>query len=354
MSSLGVFARFCAVLCLFILTGCVGDPATSKFAMSSTISAEEIEKSSDRIERIMVALARDSGGSSYYEMTEAGFNFVDDRCMIYFNQLFHLNRRRDAAKAGLNAFGQTTNAILTATGASALSMAVVTQAFGLASNLSDIVAGTYLYQLPPATTLSFVRKLQGAYREAAYQKRAQVNSRTTAYHLIQEYLSLCLPPVIEAKLVEHVADAAAEPNSGGSISNIKIRVESERNVERAVVADAIERADSPLPKPEGPVLPKWAKNQIEAGLKASEINAFQRQLCVPEADRIDDTTRAAMDEFFTGVTAANPARVFRSVRESGITGSQLEFLRKAVRMFGAICNPANGDSAKEFGKLAAD
>jgi hypothetical protein len=290
-----------------------------------------------------------------YDVAEAGFNYVDDRCMEYFSELFYLNRRREAAKSGLGAFGQTTNAILTATGASSLSMGIVAQAFGLASSLTDIAAGTYLYQLPPATTLSFVRKMQGAYRDAAFANRGHINSRATAYHLIQDYLSLCLPPVIEAELVKHVADAAATPVRGGSAANIEIRVASER-VEpqtRREVVTVIQRSEERVVKPVPPVRPSWAKNAIESGLAAREIGAFQRQLCVPESARIDDTTRAAMDEFFAGVQESDPSRTFGSVRDGGLTASQRELLRKAVRLHGGKCDPSQGDSAAEFGRQTA-
>ena len=208
--------RFFVLLALApALTSCISSPAQRFVGLSPVLEADAVERSSGRVRRVMAALAQDAGGGSYYDVTEAGFNYIDDRCMEYFSELFYLNRRREATKAGLGAFDKTTSAILAATGAATLTMGVIAQAFGLASNLADIAAGTYLYQLPPATTLSFVKKLQGAYREAASAKRGQINSPATAYHIIQEYLSLCLPPVIEAKLVEHVADAAASPVRGG-------------------------------------------------------------------------------------------------------------------------------------------
>ena len=179
------WARFFvnAVVAL-MLSGCMADPTRHYIGIPPVIEAANVEQSSERVRRIMVALARDTPGGTYYDLTEAGFNYIDDRCMEYFDELFYLNRRREAAKAGINAFSQTTNAILGVTGASALSMAVVAQAFGLASNLTDVVSGTYLYQLPPATTLTFVRKLQGAYRDGVAARANQIYTPSTAYRLI--------------------------------------------------------------------------------------------------------------------------------------------------------------------------
>ena len=335
------------------LTACVTSPTQRFVGISPVLEADSVERSSGRTDRVMAALERDAGGGTMYDVTEAGFNYVDDRCMEYFSELFYLNRRREATKAGLGAFDKTTNAILAATGASALTMGVLAQAFGLASSLADIAAGTYLYQLPPATTLSFVRKLQGAYREAVFAKRGQIQTRATAYHIIQDYLSLCLPPVIEAELVKHVADAAASPARGGSVSNIEVDVASERVPVRREVVTIIERAEERLVKPTAPERPSWAKNAIESGLAGREIGAFQRQLCVPESARIDDTTRDAMDEFFAGVQESDPSRTFGSVRDGGITASQRELLRKAVRLHGGKCDPSQGDSASEFGRQTA-
>jgi hypothetical protein len=351
-----VWRRFFLMLALGPALGaCMTSPTQRFVGIAPVLDADAVERSSGKIDRVMAALARDAGGGSMYDVTEAGFNYVDDRCMEYFSELFYLNRRKDAAKAGIGAFDKTSSAILLATGASSLTMGVIAQAFGLASNLADIAAGTYLYQLPPATTLSFVKKLQGAYRDAVSAKRGQIQTPATAYHIIQEYLSLCLPPVIEAKLVEHVADANASPGRGSSVSNIEISVGTDRvdPPARREVVTVIQRSDERVTKPVAPDRPSWAKNALEAGLAAREIGAFQRQLCLPESGRIDDTTRAAMDEFFTGVQESDPSRAFRSVREAGLTASQRELLRKAVRLHGGICDPSKGENAKTIGSESA-
>lgn len=200
--------------------------------ISSVLSADQVEVASNNTHAILYALGTDTGlvprsPGYWYLVSEAGFNYVDDRCSEYFYSLFRLNRRREAFKSGLNAFGTTTNAVLQATGATAVSMTVVAQAFGLATVMTDVVAGTYLYQLPPATTREFVSKIMSAFREGVALRNAEINSPTAAYHVIQDYLSLCLPPTIEAQLETHVAKAAAvaHPKAG---ANFDIRVGSEK------------------------------------------------------------------------------------------------------------------------------
>ena len=103
------------------------------------------------------------------------------------------------------------------TGATTKSISIVAQAFGLGIVSTDLVAGTYLYQVPPATALGFVRELQLAYRNGIADRKAMINSPSAAYQAIQNYLSLCLPPTIEAKVAEHIAAAraVADPASSG-------------------------------------------------------------------------------------------------------------------------------------------
>jgi hypothetical protein len=176
---------------------------------------------------IIYALARDAGyanpevgGINYYRVAEAGFNYVDDQCSAYFDTIFFLDRERSQLKSGLAAASSTTAAILGVTSASTLSLSVVASAFGLASAGTDILAGTYLYSLPPATTQGLVNKLQIAYRDAAARTRADITTPTAAYHQIQSYLALCLPPTIETEVANQVnaATAIGVSVAGGSIA----------------------------------------------------------------------------------------------------------------------------------------
>lgn len=319
---------------------------------SPVIDATSVEQSSSRINRIMNALARDTGGGTYYDLTEAGFNYIDDRCMEYFSELFFLNRRREAVKAGFNAFNQTTSAVLAAADASTLSMAVVAQAFGLASSLTDIATGTFLYQLPPATTLNFVRKQQGAYRDGVAARASQIGTPTAAYRLIQDYLALCLPPVIEANLVEHVADARAAPVRGGSIANIQIDVSTNTTTRPTPTIDPIGRATEPV-KPVKPavVVQPNPKGNYERGLSRERVARIQRSLCVsPASGVIDATTRTAVDEFFRGVQDGAAERTYPSASQSGIQAVHEDKLLQAEKEVGGACDLQMDISPFEIGK----
>ena len=111
------------------------------------LDAADVERAASHRARILDALVRDAGYGDrtvdWYDVTIAGFNYVDDSCSQYFDRLFKLQRKRDAARSAISVIGQTTNAVLAVTGAAQLSMAVVAQAFGLSSSLTDIAAGAH-------------------------------------------------------------------------------------------------------------------------------------------------------------------------------------------------------------------
>jgi len=195
------------ILFIFALSGCMGfDHAKGP---APFLDGSAVRQASDNKAIILAALAADAGYNQgvvpdWYAVTEAGFNYVDDTCRAYFDELFFLNKGREQLKSGLTSAGQTTSAILAVTGAASPTLAIVAQAFGFANSEVDVVTGTYLYGLPPATTLGFVEKFQLAYRDAAEKSRRSINSPTTAYYQIQRYLNLCLPPKIEAEIAKQI------------------------------------------------------------------------------------------------------------------------------------------------------
>lgn len=215
--------RFFVLASLWLLAVGLGGCFDKRFGPDPVIVAASVETSTDNQIRILTALAKDANVEPnrplfWYEVTQAGFNYIDDQCTIYFRELFFLNRDKDQIKAGLAAAGATTAAILGVTGASAKSIAVVAQAFGLASISTDLIAGTYLYQMPPATAQGFVKEMQLAYRSGAYTRRTLINSPSTSYHALQDYLSLCLPPTIEAQIADHIAKARVVADPATSTS----------------------------------------------------------------------------------------------------------------------------------------
>ena len=67
-----------------------------------------------------------------------------------------------------------------------------------------------------------VEKFQKAFRDAAFANRANINLRSSAYYMIQRYLSLCLPPTIEAQIAGQINATTVSwaPAGGGSLVSV--------------------------------------------------------------------------------------------------------------------------------------
>lgn len=248
-------------------------------------------------------------------MAEAGFNFVDDQCRSYFDNLFFLQRRRDEFKSGLAASAATTATILGVTNATVPTLTIVAAAFGLASSATDIVAGTYLYTQPPAITQGFVERLQLAYRAGAANNRALINTPTSAYYQIQRYLNLCLPPTIEAEITRQISSSSAVfvPSGAGAFFDVQSVGAPASALPRVGEAPGSFRGAGPgSVSPGATVAPSHvrkarekvkfepppvfelpgARTQLEKEISAADLARFQRDLlCLPEKRTFDPLTR---------------------------------------------------------------
>ncbi|MCP3413595.1 hypothetical protein NLM16_05725 [Bradyrhizobium brasilense] len=270
-----------------LLSGCLNDERNR--GLNPIIQPTSVEVAAQNQTRILTALSIDYGipqtNSTYwYDVSLAGFNYVDDQCRLYFNDLFFLDRERQQIKAGLTATGATAAAIMGVTGASATSLAIVSQAFGLGNISTDLVAGTYLYQTPPSAALTFVRELQLAYRDGIANRRALVTTPSAAYHVIQDYLALCLPPAIEAKIAEHIANAKAAPDplKSGAGTDFGLTVVTVPQITRAELRQQILKASTeqmPAPPRSGPSNSDGL-NPTELSMGLKEVKALQAMLCV--------------------------------------------------------------------------
>ena len=284
---------------------------------------------------ILDALSVDAGygkqSATFYGITEAGFNFVDTQCNDYFQRLYKLEHGRDATKQTLGAFGQTTNAILGATGATSLSIAVVAQAFGLGQNLADIYADTFLFSLPASKTEQFVSKIMTAYRNAAGAHRGDIDSGPAAFREIQGYLNLCVPVTIEAMLTDHIADASAAAVYGSGDIEIVTgsrtsALDKATDQERAITVNTapIKNTRSRVPNPPSPRT-RNALNEDEEGVLPSTLRAIQAMVCVTPTGSWDGATREAISKLFTAVGDPRPR-----ITTSGYTRFEMPLLQRGL------------------------
>jgi hypothetical protein len=341
----------------FGLAGC--DQLTLRKGPPPVLDATAVQTAANNQNAIIYALAQDAGynpqlgGIDYYQVTLAGFNYVDDQCTAYFDQLYFIDRERGQLKSGLAAASGTTAAILGVTNASTLTMSVVASAFGFASAATDILAGTYLYSLPPATTLGLVNKLQIAYRDAAARARADINTPTAAYHQIQSYLALCLPPTIETAVANQVnaATAVGVPVAGGSIAVVTgstLPPKSSIPPSRAALAAPISKPQQRAPKrPEPKVINETGRSQFEQfRLFKDTIMNYEGALCVTEDGNVS-SLRAAAATFFR---AGNKNDVADRIERQGLLDVDTGTLDKLVRQNPNCKTKLNGPAAvgKDF------
>lgn len=294
---------------------------------------------------LMAALQEDAGalgfvGTDWYEVALAGYNYVDDQCAVYFNSLFAFNRRTAAIKSGLTAFDKTSAAIMEITGVGSVTMSAIAQAFGLAGAMTDVVAGTFLYDLPPANTQRFVQKTMGAYKDAAANHRQSISSRASAYSSIRGYLNLCLPVTIEGQLIDRISDMKAEPKVNSSGPNIEIDVRPSASV--------LDNAEVALPPVTDVVMSPAGIGFVEQHIRAADWRKIQRALCVAEDGIPGTSTHSAMSEFFEGRDEPDP-----NIGRNGIGTVQASILSAAVAEAGGrTCTEREAANAFEVGRAS--
>jgi hypothetical protein len=337
---------FLKLALLFGLSGCVIYPDP----VGPVIDANELQLSSNNARMVVDALLLDAAAvngmpATYYEATVAGFNFVDDQCALYFDQLFFLNRRKDAIKNALNSFNQTTNAILAVTDAKTLTMAIVAQAFGLATSMVDIVSGTFLYELPPSATLKFVESTRSAYRIGAASIKRDINNPAEAYHQIQSYLALCQPPTIEAMLSRHIANASGVPVSDGPSGQVNVVTTSSPTVDELNAVQATLRSSQQtLPpivqrEPRGGAINTYERNNMSV----ATITGLQRALCFTDPDGIlGPQTREALSRFMEGAGIPRTDLPDTGILQSDITQPKVGQLIESENT-ASLCAGAGND-----------
>jgi hypothetical protein len=192
-----------------------------------------------------------------------------------------------------------------------------------------------------------VSKLQRAYRTGAAQNRGVIDTPTTAYHVIQDYLSLCLPPTIEARLIGHVADAKAvpDPTPGASIGVVV------GTGNPAVVEAVLRQPNMPLrgtattavkPIRQPPTAPGWeVVNTSGLTIDLSTGRAIQRALCMP-AGTIDGVYGRRTSEALKIFASVNAGRLLNPNWQDttvSLTPKDLNILRK---------QPACSQDAKNY------
>lgn len=205
------------------LAGCGAVPGSeTRYGPAQTLDVTDVVAETKRQADVMAAFAEGAGYKDlaatghreWYDVTLAGYNYVDEKCDAYLRQLFVLEREKNRASESIVQVDKLTGAILGASGASSMSIQVVAQAFGFGSTMTKLMADSYLYSVPLPTLFSAEERLRKVYRDAAADNAAAIDNRAAAYQSIRGYLSLCFPQTIESKVIAAVDAAKITPSDG--------------------------------------------------------------------------------------------------------------------------------------------
>jgi hypothetical protein len=142
---------------------------------------------------------------------QAGMNDIDQRCDGYLTWLDNLRRSKAPFAKQITDTGSATNLIMQATGAGKASLAIVTAAFGLASQSFDNLSTRLLVEVPQSTVQAVVLSHQKQYREdllGSVDKKIPpvvIASKPAAIYALRSYLRLCMPMTIETQINSIVA-----------------------------------------------------------------------------------------------------------------------------------------------------
>jgi hypothetical protein len=216
-----------------LASGCADlqDQFMGRYGPTPIPTGAAVELAAQRQADVVVAMARGAGYAqnpplfgdrqNWYTIIMTGFNVVDDACMSYIDDLWILERRKTRNGALIAATGAATAGIIAANShPSAITLAILAQAFGLASAYNTAISDSYLYTQNAATIKKLIRKTTEAYRTDIAKKVKSdtevsypMGSPGAAYHHMREYLALCLPPTIQAQIEDLVANAKAAPEN---------------------------------------------------------------------------------------------------------------------------------------------
>jgi hypothetical protein len=245
----------CTVPVVVFTGGCqsLAERYPDRYGPGPSFEASAVSESVNNQIDVMKAFVRASTageniGTTWYAAMEAGFNYVDERCDAYLTTLFRADRDRERLKGFAVLLDKSIGAVLAVSNASKEAITIVAQSFGFAAGATDLITGSYLYQIEPSHIQNLVREMRNAYRAEAFRKQAYFQTSPAAYHGVRGYLNLCLPQTIEGRINELVGRSKSFSDISTPGPSIDLLVTSDPPLARAEAA-AVQNIPSPAPVP---------------------------------------------------------------------------------------------------------
>jgi len=155
------------------------------------------------------------GAPEWNMVIREGMNFSDTRCRRFLAKISDARNKKDMATKQLALVGSSATTILGITDTAQKTMALVAEAFGLASGTLANLTSSVLFQAEPSGVKRSVENLQAGYREVVY--RSDYRTRSAAVKVVGDYYSICLPVNIEAELNQKIDNKGSVVTKGTGI-----------------------------------------------------------------------------------------------------------------------------------------
>lgn len=298
-------------------------PGNDWRGLGPKIEATDIERSTNNYLSVRNSLVRRAGldgtgvagGHEYwYQVTLAGFHYVDEKCNAFIGGLFAAERVIRAGRNQINDIGSAVTAILSYTVAAREEIGIVASAFGLASKTIDNAEIVFLVELGPARVKSLVEKARKAYRGRVYINRTAVTAQSIAMDSVAGYLDICRVPTIAALIARAVdgANATTDTNDGnptnpslllvGGAEATAADLRDVAGVGRFVPSTPTKPVvQQPARSPQTPRIMGARRGTYEPNITLKTGNQIQTALCVPETGNLNDgITRVAIRLYEAG------------------------------------------------------
>lgn len=161
------------LVCCSLLLACCGPAWENRDGPSAVMQPDKVDVTVSRQMAVLQALAVTYQAHSAYEVVLAGFNYSDEVCAYYLNNLHQFERRKNRIQNTLTLANSTATAIMSAASVSKEAVIYVTQALGFSTAWVGIVADSYLYRLSPGILAGIVDTLHDALRADVSKRRGQ-------------------------------------------------------------------------------------------------------------------------------------------------------------------------------------
>ncbi len=313
-----------SILAALGLGGCSGSSnLDALLGPGVRLEAAQVAESTDNFSGVRNSLLQRAGLSQppalgskdWLLFISAGYSFVDEKCNAFINALYWHDRKRKTLSRQTLLFADASRTILSELNAATKALNIVATSFSLATYSIDNLYGSVLFSMPPATIQTMMVRLRRAHREVVTRNPDPHLGQPQAMTVLADYLSICLPANIEARIQNTLNETLFLANADGSVSGTSIRssanqralerelklrdearkLDEGRKIKRGQVFKSAETTFQRPPKP--PANTRFVKNtRPEEGRPPMKIDIghqIQENLCVAKDGDFGRTDQSA-------------------------------------------------------------